>query len=626
MTIDSSLSSIFPAPWQDRVSQQVPITITDALYWCEYVALANQHLASALRKLAAFFVTEVRVMGAGSEEERIKDFLYDVLNIENVLNSIALDYLVYGNAFVTIFNPVERVVSCPRCKFGTLFLPYASRDDTKFRFQGGKFHLYCVKCHYVGPWDTYTVSNTRPEDINIIRWNVHDILIDDDLFSGKCRYTMRAPQAYVAKIKSGGPLQLAHIPDEFLTAALTDQHFVFNDDAIIHIKEPALAGLQMGGWGLSPILANFRQTWYIEVLRRANMAVAYDYIVPLRIIAPEPRSVGPEFGDPTLISNMSSVSSSLQAIIADWRQDPTGWYSCPFPIRYQVMGAEAGKVMPAPLIEQGNRDLIAGLSLPVEFFYGNLAMNAAPMALRLLEGTWSSISRILNYFLSRLAAFLSRQFNWDSFQLKLARPSHVDDINRQMARLQLAMNNIISMTSGLESIGISFREETRRRMEEQQFLAEESEKLQQQMQSKEMNELLSTPQEQAGQGVGPMAGPMGPDMAPMGGAPQPGGGAPPPQGAAMPGAQQDPVAAILASVPELTNDRVSPQDMLSAADQISQQLFQLDPSLRKSALLKIKTKNQLLHSLVLSRLQDIEQSVALQAKVQARQSGNRQLI
>lgn len=378
MTIDSSLSSIFPAPWQDRVSQQVPITITDALYWCEYVALANQHLASALRKLAAFFVTEVRVMGAGSEEERIKDFLYDVLNIENVLNSIALDYLVYGNAFVTIFNPVERVVSCPRCKFGTLFLPYASRDDTKFRFQGGKFHLYCVKCHYVGPWDTYTVSNTRPEDINIIRWNVHDILIDDDLFSGKCRYTMRAPQAYVAKIKSGGPLQLAHIPDEFLTAALTDQHFVFNDDAIIHIKEPALAGLQMGGWGLSPILANFRQTWYIEVLRRANMAVAYDYIVPLRIIAPEPRSVGPEFGDPTLISNMSSVSSSLQAIIADWRQDPTGWYSCPFPIRYQVMGAEAGKVMPAPLIEQGNRDLIAGLSLPVEFFYGNLAMNAAP--------------------------------------------------------------------------------------------------------------------------------------------------------------------------------------------------------------------------------------------------------
>jgi len=624
VSIEGSLPSIFPAPWQDRVSQQVPITITDALYWCEYVALANQHLSSALRQLAAFFVTEVQVQGAGSEEERIKAFLYDVLNIENVLNSIALDYLVYGNAFITIFNPVERVVSCPRCKFGTLLLPYASDEDTKFRFRGGKFHLYCRKCHYDGPWDSYTVSNMSPENINIIRWNVHDILIDDDIFTGKCRYTMQAPQQYVAKIKNGGILQLAHIPDEFLTAALTGQNFVFNDDAIIHIKEPALAGLQLGGWGLSPILANFRQTWYIEVLRRANMAVAYDYIVPLRIIAPEPRAIGPEFGDPTLISNMGSVTNNLQSIIADWRRDPTGWYSCPFPVRYQVMGAEAGKVMPAPLIEQANRDLIAGLSLPVEFFYGNLAMNAAPMSLRLLEGTWSSLSRILNYFLSRLAAFLSRQFNWDAFRLKLARPSHVDDINRQMARLQLAMNNIISMTSGLESIGISFREETRRRMEEQQFLAEESERLQEQMQSREMNEMLSTPSQE-----GQMAGPMGAGMAPMGGAPQPGGGnmqagAAPQQ--AMPGVQQDPVSAILASVPELSGDRISPQDLLSAADSISQQLFRLDPSLRKSALLKIKTKNQLLHALVTSRLQDIEQSVALQAKVQARQGGDRQLV
>ncbi|GIW58971.1 MAG: hypothetical protein KatS3mg087_0037 [Patescibacteria group bacterium] len=620
MTTDylQTLDNIFPAPWDDRISKQVPITVTDALYWCEYVALSNQHLASALRKLASFFITDVEVIGAGNKVDEIKEFVHDALGVHQILHSIALDYLVYGNAFVTLYNPIERTVSCPKCSFGCFMYAYATRPEAKFAFRGNQFFFKCVKCGYEGPFDTRVYVNPDPEKLVVIRWNVHDMLIDDDIFSGRCRYTLRVPQQYAQKIKNGGPLQLSFVPEEFLEAVLKGEDFVFNDDAIIHLKEPTLAGLYMGGWGLSPILANFRQTWFIEVLRRANTAIAYDYIIPLRIIAPETRTSGPEFGDPALTLNMGSITADLEAVIRSWRKDPTGWYSIPFPVRYQIMGAEGQRIIPAPLIEQANRDLIAGLNLPVEFFYGNLQMQAAPMALRLLEGTWSSIPRVLNYFLSRLASFISRTYNWDAFKLRLSRPSHVDDVNRQMARLQLAMNNIISMTSGLESIGLSFREETRKRMEEQQFLAEESEKLQKYMESEQMNDLLAMPQQQP-------QGPIPPEAAPMGMAgpgPQGGGAAPPP-----PGGQNDPVSAILASVPELTSDKISPQDIISAADQIANQLMNMDPSLRRSALIRIKNKNSILHALVIRKIDELEQNIALQAKVQARQGGNqRQLV
>ena len=619
----NTFSKILPYPWEETISRRAPITIRDALYWCEYVALANQTLAAALRKLVAFFVTEVEVSGTGRDEQKkIKDYLYNVLNIENVLNIIGLDYLVYGNVFITIWQPTYKVVTCRSCGFHTPFYNYALDPANNYSYKNHEIHLKCCKCGYQGVWDAAELLNRNQDALSILRWNVHDMQIAYDLFTNRREFIYKIPGEYRAVIESGSALAIDSTPKEFIEAVKSNQEFRFAKDKIIHLYEPALGGLRVYGWGLSPIIHNFRQTFYIEVLRRANQEICMDYIIPLRIISPEPRSSAPEFGDPNLVSNLSSVNSSLSSIISSWRKDATGWYACPFPIRYQVLGAEGQRIIPEPILRQANMDLISSLGLPVEFYTGSLSNQAAPVALRLLEGTWTSLSRILNTFLRSLASTLSRTYSWDKFDLKLQRPSMADDINKQMAKLQLAMAGVISQTTGLQSVGLSQEEELDKKVEETELQAEKEQEMRERLEAKSLTDMLITPQEQLLGGIGPM-GPMGPMGQAMAGPVAPPASGPMPASVSGP-PPTDPISAILASIPDTNTGQVPLDRLVSAAQQIAQQLFGMHPSMRISALRQIQQKDETVHTLVSRELDKLNNRAALQGKIMAQQQAAQQ--
>lgn len=615
--ITFSSESLFPAPWEDYVSRRIPVTYQDALYWCEYVALANQTLFSALKKLVSFYITELEFSEVTHEEaEKLKDYFYNVLSIDNVLHAIGMDFLVYGNSFVTPYFPIERSIVCPGCSFGTVFFSYASDKKSEFKYERGKFILTCSKCGYRGAWKIKDQISNKTDDVSIIRWNPHDIIINFDPLSQKSQYLWKISPEYKTLINKGGVLQLAYAPLEVLEGIDNNSEILLDDDRIIHLKEQTLSGVRVLGWGLSPILANFRQTWYIEILRRANLAIAYDFIVPLRILTPEPRSGAQEFGDPLMVSKFDSVNANLESIIASWRKEPTGWYSCPFPVRYQPLGAEGGRIIPAPLMDQANVELISSLGMPVDFYRGTLSMQAAPFALRILEGNWLSLNKLFNKFLQKLAYILSSKFRWDTFKVRLIRPTYMDDVNKQMAKLQLAMNNIISKTTGLRSIGLNYLDELNRQIEEQELEAKKFKELQERVEDTGLTDQLATQNQQEG-GMGDIFGALGGLMS---GALPPQGTPPEAGGAQAQFQQMDPVAQVLAAVPETSLQPISPSDIMNSASQIAQMLFNMHPSFRLSALRKLKQKNELIHAVASSKLQELYRNAELQGKVQAQQA------
>lgn len=620
----------FPKPWSDYVSRQVPISIRDALYWCEYAFLSNQTLAAAIRRLVAYFVTEIEIFGTDRKEaENLKDYLYDTLYIDNILRSIGLDQIVYGNSFSTIWTRIHRQVICPKCNYSVAFLPYANTNGTNFQLIKNEIHLTCLKCSYRGPWQSIVSPGTDPEDLNIIRWSVHDIEINYEPLSGQTEYLWRIPAGVRKKYNKSDPLFVANAPDSILEALANSENYAIYPDMMIHLKEPTISGLDLGGWGLPPILANFRQIWYLDMLRMANQSIAQDFIIPMRIISPETRSAGPEFGDPTFNMPFPEVNYQLREIIESWRKDPTSWFSAPFPIRYQLIGGEGGRIIPFQLIEQGTVELVSALGIPVEFFRGSLAINALPVATRLLENVWASIPTAFNKFLNYLSKELSIRFKWDSFKLRMAKPSHVDDINRQMAKLQLALQGAISMHTGLKSIGLSFEEEMRQQMLDEETKAEETKKLQEELAKSELNEQLATPQQQGGDlgGLLGLLGGMG-----MPGMPAAGGGAPQGQGGgggvpAQPSPPtNDPVQQILAMIPESDLGPVTPQDLVQSAQQVAEAVYGLHPRLRMSALRRIANKNEIIHALVVKALQDKDNQAALQGKIQAQQQASQQAM
>jgi hypothetical protein len=84
------------------------------------------------------------------------------------------------------------------------------------------------------------------------------------------------------------------------------------------MKENTLAGVRNRGWGISRVLSNFRQAWYVQVLHRYNEAIALDYVIPFRLITPAP---GPgsadQARDALLNLNMGGYMPQIQRMLRE---------------------------------------------------------------------------------------------------------------------------------------------------------------------------------------------------------------------------------------------------------------------------------------------------------------------
>lgn len=637
MNPDDTLSVqtfLFPAPWDDPQNKIKPLSIRDLLYWCEYIYLNNDLIAAAMRRLASHFVTELEIEGLeASHRDKVLSFFYHTLDIRHILFQIALDYLVYGNCFVSIVFPIEKTVMCPKCNFTVAFEPYANRDDTEFEFKKFQIHLKCVHCGYKGPWEVTEKASSKQDDVVVVRWNVHDIDIIYDVLTGTADYIWRIPSEYSEPIKKGSVLHINRAPADVLRAIQENKNLKLNRDEVIHVKAEGPAGLRLNGWGLSPLVTSFNKAWLSDVLRRALQAIAYDYVVPLRILCPEPRSASPGlYGDAVLSTGLDVADAKLSAIIRDWRKNPTGWYTCPFPIRYQIFGAEASRIIPYQILELVNMDLISGMNIPLELFKGSLQIAGAPMALRLLENAWQNIPRLLNRVLAKIVSHMRLRFRWDNFVIRLKKPSDIEDINKQMAALQLAMGNVVSMTTGLRSIGLDFEEEAKRMIEEQKYRAKLNMQLQEELGKLGLKYQLSTPvpEQQEGSPLAALLGLAGGGggggleaLLGGGGGGSEGGGA----AAFPPPLQNSPAAIIEQMLGQLlgtSGEPVSLDKLQSAAVQIANTLFQMHPSERKSALLHLKQKNPTVHALTIQHLNVLNNQAALQGKVSAQEQAAQQ--
>lgn len=273
-------------------------------------------------------------------------------------------------------------------------------------------------------------------------------------------------------------------------------------------------------------------------------------------------------------------------------------HTLPMPVKYDVHGAEGQQIAPEAMIQQALQQLLDSIGVPVDFYKSSLTIQAAPVALRLFEATWSQLVDQLNDLLQMLAKKVSKLMNWSEFGCRLKRVTHADDLNRQMAVLQLAQAGKISETRGLESVGLSFSEEMQQQIEDEKFRA----KLQQRAQ-KELEQQDSLLQmTQAGD----------PTQQPPPGATGPGGApADPAQAGAAPGGMAQQVSASLPAIP---NKPQSLDEMQQMAQQQAQQIAGMPESQKDSTLIGLKKENPVLHALVGSVLSDIRRKAALQGR------------
>lgn len=605
----------FPDPFCDVASLSMPESIQTALRWCEYIMNANGPYRQAVDRVVSYFITEVEIKDTGDkkvgreEKEKYRLFLEETVGIRNVLHSVALDYLTYGNSFTSLIVPFRRYLSCPTCDLEMPLDKVVNSPQCAFKWTNFEFHATCPKCKTSGKWRHIDRRSGKNDDISIKRWSPHEIDLLWDPYTEHCTYVWKIPEDYRNLIRQGHLHQLERASWEIIQAVKHNQNLLFDPGVIFHLKEDALAGMRNRGWGISRILANFRQAWYVQILHRYNEAVALDYVIPFRVITPAPRGGDGQSGDPVHTINLSSFSSRVQAMIRARRTDPARWNVLPFPVNYQALGGDATQLAPRELMDQGLDTLLKCIGMPVELFNGTLSFQSAPAALRLFEANWSHLPHNLNRFLSELVSGLSKIMNWEPVAAKLVRVTHADDLNRQMAKLQLMQGQQISKSTGLGSVGLDYEEEMKRMLEEEKIYAEEQARMQTEMQQSQQMQAMSQPPDM-------MAG-VGDTGASATGMPQ--GGQPP----ASPGMPPSPVDQFLLQRQNSPNVPRTPEEMQQQAQLIANQLLSMPESIKDSELIKLKRTDQTMHALVTSIIDDIRQQARSQggAMLMAQQFG-----
>jgi hypothetical protein len=579
----------FPDPFCDYTSVTMPRSWDDALRWCQFIYLRMPDYQEAIRRIVSFFITDITIEGRVSDKEKqeYKDFLHDKMGIMATLSALATDFMVYGTSVSSVVFPFRRFLCCPTpgCGFDAPFTEVsdpANRQRFNYEWKAPEFWVTCPHCKRRGAWLRSDRKGTSNDTINVTRWPPLELELSHCLITGRVGHIWKPPGYYQSHIRRGDGFQLATAPWKVVQAVMNNEYVQFHSDYVYHMAEPTVCGVPMRGWGFPRTLTHLPQVWYVQLLRRTNEAIGLDYVVPCRIITPAPNKGGtmadqsPIFG-----ADMGNFTSRVMGMWAEHQRNPTGVHSLPFPIDFKVAGGEASQMVSEKLLDQGLDHLLNAVGLPQEMYRGTLTMQTVMPSMRMFMSNHAYLVYALNKFLAWVVKKISAEYSWDEVKVVLARPTHVDDLNQQLARAQLMAQGLVSQQAGLEPLGLDPKEEIDRKLEEQMYTAERTHEVEEEMAAIGIGDELAQ------------------------GAPPPEGQAP--QGGAAPAGQegvpmvQDPVEAIMAMLPQGDDESVTPAEMDQIATSIAQMLDTLPEHLKDSALRQIKQQNEAIHALVQSK-------------------------
>jgi hypothetical protein len=564
----------FPDPFLDMASQMMPRTLRQVLDLCEFIWLKNSTYRQAAGRIVRYFITRIEMDEVSEQvEDKIRHFLEHQLRVVDQLSMLGDDFMAYGNSFSSVVLPFRRFLRCKVAGCG-----YEQPiEQARWAYKSHKFTALCRRCKKMTDQDPVDRRSVEEDRVKIKRWSPKQIRLLWHPWSWRYEYFWEVPADFRNEVNKGTPFYVQDTPLEVLRTIKENRLFKFSPGVVYHMHEDTLSGIETKGWGVTRLLPNFAQAWYVQVLKRYNEALALDYVVPFRVITPKPLSSA---NDPMIGVSLGEFKVNVQRMLREHRIDPATWHNLPFPIEYQALGGEAKNLATPELIDSGLDELLNGIGIPAELYRATLNIQALPVALRLFQQNWPHLVNNYNGWLNWMMEIVSTAFNWDKPDRTYLQPvTMADDLETKQMIMQMALANIISKETAFSMLGIDARAELKKMFREQKEYYEE----QQQMQEDQMHkqELKDTMSGQAAQG---------------------GGGAPPGMGG--------PAQA------GMSNQAMTPMDLAQQAEQLAGQLVKTPYETRRGMLMEIKQSNPTLHALVKAKLQDLRQDAASQGKQQ----------
>jgi len=425
----------YPSPFFDIGQTYLPATVKQMFRWCRYYFLVNPLINAVVSKMSEYPVTDVLF---DTEQMDLKDtwkkFLLEQLKYRSFQIEVGLDYYTYGNALVSIFYPFVKMLKCVSCKHEK------TAADAEYRFMNFEFHWNCPKCGTNGPAKVRDHYIRAPRDIRLIRWNPEDIDIKYNEVTGDYEYYYAIPTQLRNDLIIGKKSVVETVPQMFVEALKQKKAVVFSKDNIFHFKRPTLAGKDRG-WGTPMILPVLKDTFYLQILRKAQEAIALEHIVPLRIIFPQ---AGSATSDPYTSVNLSDWKEQISSEIRRWRSDNNYIPILPLPVGNQTIGGDGRAMLLSQEIRVWSEHIVAGMGVPTELIFGGISYSGSNVSLRMLENTFlgylSDHLGMLRWVIQRTSAYLG----WAPISVRYKPFKMADDLQRKAYLFQLNQANKLS--------------------------------------------------------------------------------------------------------------------------------------------------------------------------------------
>lgn len=419
------------SPLFDFLTAFAPRKLKDLFRLCEYLYFNCAQVYSALTKFATYPITSITYTTTNVALRNKYTKLHTKrLRTLRALHRAAIDKYVYGNSFHSIYVPFIRFLECTKCHKQTNI----NMVEYKFNLKKLLFTFDCAHCKRMNVrGEVRDKKLFEEEKISIIRWDPKLMDVDYNPITGHSEYFYTIPKELKERVAKGNKHVINTMPMEFLKTLQDDKIFKFNEGEIFHMKMDAPAGIE-AQWGFPPLASTIKLFFYAAVLRKANEAIALDYVVPMRIISPRAASSN---GDPVMQISLETWSANMKESVKKWRRDPLHIMWSPIPCDVTFLGGQARALLTLGEVQTAEDNIIAALGIPKEFIYGGFSALGSGIQLRVLENQLIFQTGDIKDFLQWLSDRIGRLLGWELIETDLAPFKFIDDVQQKTLLLQL---------------------------------------------------------------------------------------------------------------------------------------------------------------------------------------------
>lgn len=444
-------------PWFNLSNQFTPRNLHDIIRWARYITTQSPTTTEVIRKLATYPITEFTFDTKDLDSTKKYSDLTKSLKLKEFLQDVGFEYHTIGNCFVSIYFPILRTLVCRTCK-----TTYSAKRAGFLKFKNYEFTGTCPHCNASGTFERIDTKSVNLKEINLIKWTPEHIAVNHNPITGEKEFFYKVPNVVKQKIIKGDRLFIDSVPWEFVEAVRYNQDFKFEQGHIFHLQNISSGGT-VEGIAVPPLLSLFSLVFYQATLRKANEAIASEYLNPMRVVFPQ---AGNGQADPIMMASIRNFRMNVEEAIKIHKRDKNYFMISPVPLGYQAVGGEGRNLLVSQEIMQAEEQILLSLGVSRELLSGTTNWTSSSVGLRMMENSLFSYTSRLQDLIDWIIFRVSGYVGMTELKTSLIPFKLLDDDNVKNMLFQLNGQGKASTQTLFEELGMDYTKELERIQEE----------------------------------------------------------------------------------------------------------------------------------------------------------------